>query len=207
MAWQVMFASFWSFLLAMIAVSGGRIDTAWLAYTVSIGGGLFIGLMYMFVSPGSSDDEDALAAQALPLGRVVDMVGQFGSTGVRRQHEPAWSEAFVGTMAASVFIVPLAVVMAMLASRANGLAKMATLYLHNETLHGNGRRVPRRGDRPLAAFGRPLQPARHRALEGRRRRSCRCRLPESDRADAAAAEAHMNQGRRLHAARRLRSRH
>ena len=35
-------------------------------------------------------------------------------------------------MAASVFMVPMAVVMAMLSSRSNGLAKMATLYLHNE---------------------------------------------------------------------------
>ena len=35
-------------------------------------------------------------------------------------------------MAASVFMVPMAVLMAMLSSRANGLAKMATLYLHND---------------------------------------------------------------------------
>ncbi len=45
--------------------------------------------------------------------------------------DPPWSEAYVGTMAASVFMVPMAVLMAMLSSRANGLAKMATLYLHN----------------------------------------------------------------------------
>ena len=35
-------------------------------------------------------------------------------------------------MAASVFMVPMAVLLAMLSSKSNGLAKLATLYLHNE---------------------------------------------------------------------------
>src|SRR5688500_9002781 len=43
-AWQAVLAFFWSFLLAMVAVLGSWIETVWLGYTVSVGGGLFIGL-------------------------------------------------------------------------------------------------------------------------------------------------------------------
>jgi tetratricopeptide (TPR) repeat protein len=130
-AWQAVLALFWSFLLAMVAVLGARIDTGWLSYVVSVGGGLFIGLMYGSLNPGFIRNEDAWLLAALPLGAL----STWSATALQRAfHASAnlpWSEAFVGTMAASVFMVPMAVLMAMLSSKSNGLAKMATLYLHN----------------------------------------------------------------------------
>src|SRR6185369_14569391 len=69
---------------------------------------------------------------ALPLGAI----STWSASGVQRAFDassnPPWSEAFAGTMAASVFIAPIAALMAMISTRSNGLAKMATLYLHNE---------------------------------------------------------------------------
>ena len=62
-AWQAILAFFWSFLLAMVAVLGSRIDTVWLCYTVSVGGGLFIGLMYGSFSPGFVSTRGRLAAR------------------------------------------------------------------------------------------------------------------------------------------------
>jgi tetratricopeptide (TPR) repeat protein len=133
-AWQALFAFFWSFLLAMVAVLGSRIDTTWLRYTVIVGGGLFIGLMYGSVNPTSAfmSDEDAWLMMALPLGAI----STWSASGVQRAFDaasnPPWSEAFTGTMAASVFMVPISMLLAMVSTRSNGLAKMATLYLHNE---------------------------------------------------------------------------
>ena len=131
-AWQAILAFFWSFLLAMVAVLGARIDAVWLSYTVSVGGGLFIGLMYGSLTPGPVTKEDAWLLAALPLGGL----STWSATALQRAFDasanPPWSEAFVGTMAASVFMVPMAVLMATLSTKSSGLAKMATLYLHNE---------------------------------------------------------------------------
>jgi len=131
-AWQAILAFFWSFVLAMIAVLGGRIDTAWIRHAVSVGGGLFVGLMYGSLNPGFVRREDAWLLTALPLGAL----STWSATALQRAFHagghPPWSEAYVGTMAASVFMVPMAVLMALLSSRASGLAQMATLYLHNE---------------------------------------------------------------------------
>lgn len=131
---QALFSFFWSFLLAMVVVLGSRIDTMWLFYTVIVGGGLFIGLMYGSVSPTSAfiAKEDAWLLAALPLGAI----STWSASGVQRAFDassnPPWSEAFTGSMAASVFMVPISILTAMISTRSNGLAKMATLYLHNE---------------------------------------------------------------------------
>ena len=133
-AWQVLFSCFWAFLLAMVSVLGSRIETPWLYYTVVVGGGLFIGLMYGSVGATSAfiADEDAWTMVALPLGAI----STWSAGGVQRAFDastnPPWSEAFTGTMAASVFIVPMSILIALIATRSNGLAKLATLYLHNE---------------------------------------------------------------------------
>lgn len=133
-AWQALFAFFWSFLLAMVVVLGSRIDTTWIHYPVVVGGGLFIGLMYSSISPTSAfiAKDDAWLIAALPLGAL----STWSASGVQRAFDassnPPWSEAFSGTMAASVFMAPISIVMAMISTRSNGLAKMATLYLHNE---------------------------------------------------------------------------
>jgi len=134
-AWHALFSFFWSFLLAMVVVLGSRIDTTWLYYTVIVGSGLSIGLMYGSVNPVAafaSHDKDAWLMAALPLGAI----STWSASGVQRAFDassnPPWSEAFTGTMAASVFMVPIAILMAMISTRSNGLAKMATLYLHNE---------------------------------------------------------------------------
>ena len=131
-AFQASMAFFWSFLLALVSVLAGRIDTVWLHYVLSIGGGLFIGLMFGSLNPGFISNADAWMMAALPLGGF----STWSASALQRAFDgggnPSWSEIYVGTMAATVFMAPMAVVVAMLSSRARGLAKMATLYLHNE---------------------------------------------------------------------------
>ena len=125
-------AFFWSMLLAIVAVGGGRIETVWLAYTVTIGGGVFIGLMYGAVNPYIGSEDAWLGLAGLPLGALSTWSASAVQRGLDASANPPWSEAFVGTMAASAFFVPMAILTARLSTRSNGLAKMATLYLHNE---------------------------------------------------------------------------
>jgi tetratricopeptide (TPR) repeat protein len=195
-AWQAVFSFFWSFLLAMVVVLGSRIDTMWLYYTVIVGGGLFIGLMYSSVSPTSAfiAKEDAWLMAALPLGAI----STWSASGVQRAFDasgnPPWSEAFSGTMAASVFMVPISILMAMISTRSNGLAKMATLYLHNENFTGKAIEYL---DEAIALSPRSADLYNLRGI-------AHSKSGNGDRADAdfrkvtelmpRAAEAHMNRG-------------
>ncbi len=134
-AWQALFSFFWSFLLAMVVVLGSGIETTWLYYTVIVGSGLLIGLMYSSTTPTSAfmiAKEDAWLMAALPLGALSTWSAAEVQRAFVAASNPPWAEAYSGTMAAAAFMVPLAVLTAMISTRANGLAKMATLYLHNE---------------------------------------------------------------------------
>jgi Flp pilus assembly protein TadD len=193
-AWQAVLAFFWSFLLAMVAVLGARIDTVWLSYAVSVGGGLFIGLMCFSLNPGFIRNEDAWLLAALPLGAL----SPWSATALQRAFDASanlpWSEAFVGTMAASVFMVPMAVLMAMLSSKSNGLAKMATLYLHNENFT----------TKAIEYLNQAIALSPRSADLYNLRGIAYSKLGDGDRADAdfrkvtefspRAAEAHMNRG-------------
>jgi tetratricopeptide (TPR) repeat protein len=193
-AWQALQAFFWSFMLAMISVLAGRIDTGWLFYVVSVGGGLFVGLMYGSLGPGIVGQQDAWLLSALPLGALSTWSAASVQRGFDASANPPWSEAFVGMMAASVFMVPMAVLMATLASKANGLAQMATLYLHNENFTSKAIEYL---DQAIALSPRSAQLYNLRGI-------AYSKAGDGDRADAdfkrvselspRAAEAHMNRG-------------
>ena len=193
-AWQSVLAFFWSFLLAMVAVLGARIETVWLWYMVSIGGGLFLGLMYGSLSPGFIRKEDAWLLAALPLGALSTWSASSLQRAFHASTDPPWSEAFVGTMAASVFMIPMTLLMAMLSTKASGLAKMATLYLHNENFTSKAIEYL---DQAIALSPRSADLYNLRGI-------AYSKFGDGDRADAdfrkvtellpRAAEAHMNRG-------------
>lgn len=193
-AWQAVVAFFWSVLLAMTAVSAARIDTTWLGTTVTVGGGLLLGLVYGSLSPGFIKREEAWMLTALPLGPIAT----WSATALQRAFDasanPPWSEAYVGAMAASVFMVPMAVLLGLLSSRSAGLAKMATLYLHNQNFTAKAIEYL---DEAIALSPRSADLHNLRGI-------AYSKLGDADRADAdfrkvselmpRAAEAHMNRG-------------
>ena len=131
---------------------------------------------------------------SLPLGGFA----AWSATGLQRAFQasasPPWSEAYVGAMAACVFMVPLAVLMAMLSSRSAGLAKMATLYLHNRNFTAKAIEYL---DQAIALSPRSADLHNLRGI-------AYSKFGDADRADAdfrkvselspRAAEAHMNRG-------------
>jgi tetratricopeptide (TPR) repeat protein len=191
---QAALSFFWSFLLATVAVLTGRIETIWLGTTLSIGGGFFIGLMSVSLNPGFTTNQDVWMMSGLPLGAL----STWSATGVQRAFDASaglsWSEAYVGLMAASVFMVPMAVLMAMLSSKANGFAKMGTLYLHNDNFLAKAIEYL---DQAIALRPRSADLYNMRGI-------AYSKLGDGDRADAdfrkvselspRAAEAHMNRG-------------
>jgi tetratricopeptide (TPR) repeat protein len=193
-AWQPVLAFFWSLLLAMVVVLAARVESVWLSYSLSVGGGLFIGLMYGSVTPGFMTNADAWMMAALPLGALSTWCATALQRAFDASASPPWSEAFVGTMAASVFMVPMAVLMAMLSSRSNGLAKMATLYLHNENFT----------TKAIEYLNEAIALSPRSADLHNMRGIAYSKLGDGDRADAdfrkvselspRAAEAHMNRG-------------
>jgi tetratricopeptide (TPR) repeat protein len=193
-AWRPVLAFFWSCLLAMVAVLASGIETTWLAYTVSVVGGLFIGLMHGSVNPFIRNEEGLLLLAALPLGALATWSATALQRALDASTHPPWSEAFVGTMAASVFIVPLTVLTAMVSTRSNALAKMATLYLHNENFTAKAIEYL---DQAIALSPRSADLYNMRGI-------AYSKLGDGDRADAdfrkvselspRAAEAHMNRG-------------
>jgi Flp pilus assembly protein TadD len=131
-AWQAMLAFFWSFLLATVVILGARIDTAWISYTVTVGGGLFIGLMYGSLNPGFVKQEDAWLAASLPLGALSAWASAALYRAMLASSAAWWGPPFVGLMAAWVLMIPMAALLAKLWDKSQGYARMATLYLHND---------------------------------------------------------------------------
>ena len=193
-AFQVGAAFFWSVLLAIVAVLGGRIETGWLFYTVAVGGGLFIGLIYGSTNPYAGNEDAWLGLVGLPLGALATWSAATVQRGFDASTNPPWSEAFVGNMAASVFMVPMAILTAMLTTRSSGLAKMATLYLHNENFTAKA----------IEYLNQAIALSPKSADLHNLRGIAYSKLGDADRADAdfrkvsellpRAAEAHMNRG-------------
>jgi len=192
--WHVILSFFWSVLLAMVALAGARIDTVWLGTTTTIVGGLFVGLMYGSFSPGFIKREEAWMFSALPLGPLAT----WSATSLQRAFDATgtvnWSEAYVGTMAATAFMVPMAVLMATLSSRSAGLVKMATLYLHNQNFTAKA----------IELLNEAIEISPRSADLHNLRGIAYSKLGDADRADEdfrqvsqlspRAAEAHMNRG-------------
>jgi Flp pilus assembly protein TadD len=131
---------------------------------------------------------------SLPLGPLSTWSAAALQRAFDASGNPPWSEAYVGLMAACVFMVPMSVLLAILSSKSNGLAKMATLYLHNENFTTKAIEYL---DQAIALSPRSAELYNMRGI-------AHSKAGDGDRADAdflkvselapRAAEAHMNMG-------------
>jgi Tfp pilus assembly protein PilF len=129
--WLAMFAFFWTSLLGLGVALVAGIESRWLAYCLSIGGGAFIGMMYGAFPPdvARKDNPWMLAFLFAPVGtfaatyflRHSGMLGTIGGT------------AAAGALAAALLMAPMAVLLVKLWDEAQSLADLGQIYLHNDT--------------------------------------------------------------------------
>jgi tetratricopeptide (TPR) repeat protein len=129
-AWLAAQAFLWAFLLGLFAVLGARRESALWAYVLSIGMGLFVGMMNGSLNPGIVR-EDAWMSVSFPLAPITAGIATYTlrALGVADTIEGA---VLGGAMAGGLFHVGMAIALARLWSEAHGLSQMATLYLHND---------------------------------------------------------------------------
>ncbi len=130
-AWLVMFAFFWTSMLGLCVVLGARIESRWIAYGLSAGGGAFVGMMYGSFPPGNTRNQDAwmLSFLLAPLGALVAtyLLRHSGAL------DAIGGAAGAGAVAAGILMVPMSALLVKLWDEAAGLAELGQLYLHNDT--------------------------------------------------------------------------
>jgi Tfp pilus assembly protein PilF len=129
--WLAMFAFFWTSLLGLGVVLAAGLESRWLAYGLSLGGGAFIGMMYGAFPPevARKDDPWMLAFLFAPAGALAGtyflrhsgLVGTIGGA------------ASAGALAAGLLMWPMAGLLLRLWDEAQSLADIAQIYLHNDT--------------------------------------------------------------------------
>lgn len=128
---------FWAIALSMVAIPAAHLKAPWLAYSATAAGGFFIGMMRGAFSPPAVD-ENVWMTWALPLGVAATTVatafhrGAFALLGAIGTTRSVVDLVLVGVVAASLFTIPMAVLLVTHWSEARGLQQMAKLYLHND---------------------------------------------------------------------------
>jgi Tfp pilus assembly protein PilF len=130
-AWLAMFAFFWTSLLGLGVVLVAGIESRWLAYSLSILVGAFIGMMYGSFPPDVARKDDPWM-----LAFLIAPVGAFAATYFLR-HSGALGtlggSISAGALAAGILMVPMGALLFKLWDEAQSLADLGTVYLHNDT--------------------------------------------------------------------------
>jgi Flp pilus assembly protein TadD len=130
--WLAVSTLFWTFILSFFASIGGLLNSAWLGYGLSGGIGLLIGLVHGGLNPNVIRRLDLWMLTSLFLGPASTLTATlihrelWGGSGV------AAVMALSGLITGAVFMIPTAALIAFCWDESHGLARMGTLYLHND---------------------------------------------------------------------------
>jgi tetratricopeptide (TPR) repeat protein len=125
-------AMFWTFLLGVLVAIAGRVDSALLAYGLSIGAGFFIGMMYGAFNPDFVRSEAAWMGVAFPLAPTGATIATAVLRGPLAGSGAVLDMAACGALAGAVLMVPMGILMVRLRDEAQGLYRMGLLFLHND---------------------------------------------------------------------------
>jgi len=132
MVFHVRAAIFWAVLLAWAAMLGAARDADWAAYAVSVGGGLLLGLVHGSTNPNTVKREDLYMLTGLPLAPVATGLATWVHRNALGTAGSLEAAAVVGAIAGGLYFVPMSALLLRLWNESHGLARLATLYLHNE---------------------------------------------------------------------------
>ena len=130
-AWLAMFAFFWTTVLGMFVFWAAGRESTWAAYSISVGGGAFVGMMYGAFPPGVTRNQDAwgLAFLAAPASASA------AAFVLRRLDAADTLEGAViaGALAGVLFMGVMGTLLVRLWDESEGLAELGQIYLHNDT--------------------------------------------------------------------------
>jgi Flp pilus assembly protein TadD len=128
--WMAGFGFFWATLLGVVVMLAAGRDARWAAYSLAVGGGAFVGMMYGSFPPGVTRNQDAWM-----LSFLVAPVSAFLGAYVLR-HPPAADPLAltigVGALAGLLFMGIMGILLVRLWDPSGGIAELGRLYLHND---------------------------------------------------------------------------
>ena len=130
--WVAKTTFFWAALLACVAALSAKFEAGWLAYGLSVAGGLFFGMMQGSLNPNCIKREDAWMGAALALGPLSTVIGTVLARSQLGEPSSIGAAAMVGIATAGLFAGPMSALLLRLWDEGHGCRQMAMLFLHND---------------------------------------------------------------------------
>ena len=128
--WLALLIWFWTFLLGMGAIAGGQIAAWWLAYGISTGLGLLIGLVSGPFPPPFIKDEVWMLV-TLPGAPIASSLATYLQRNIYDGSGETAIAGALGALAGTLYTVPLMILLTVFWSVPQGLRQAAVIYLHN----------------------------------------------------------------------------
>jgi Flp pilus assembly protein TadD len=149
--WMTGFGFFWATLLGIVVMLAAAREATWAAYSVAVGGGAFVGMMYGSFPPGVTRNQDAWM-----LSFLVAPLSASATTYLLR-HPPAIDTLALticaGALGGLLFMGVMGILLVRLWDASEGIAELGVVYLHNDVFATQAvacfdRAIAMRGDNP-----------------------------------------------------------
>ena len=128
--WMAGYAFFWAAMLGIVLMLATGREATWAAYSVAVGGGFFVGMMYGSFPPGFIRNQDAWGVAFL-----MAPCSACAAVYVLR-HPPAVDALALtiaaGALAGLLFMGVMGIVLVRFWDASEGIAELGVLYLHND---------------------------------------------------------------------------
>ena len=128
--WMAGYAFFWATMLGVVVMLAAGREATWAAYSVAVGGGFFVGMMYGSFPPGVIRNQDAWG-----MAFVMAPLSASAATYLLR-HPPAIDALLLtigaGALAGLVLMGVMGFLLMKLWDASEGIAELGVLYLHND---------------------------------------------------------------------------
>jgi Flp pilus assembly protein TadD len=128
--WMAGFAFFWATMLGLVVMLAAGREATWAAYSVAVGGGFFVGMMYGSFPPGVIRNQDAwgVAFVMAPLSA--------SAAAYLLRHPPDVNTLALtigaGALAGLLLMGVMGILLVKLWDSSEGIAELGVLYLHND---------------------------------------------------------------------------
>jgi Flp pilus assembly protein TadD len=128
--WMAGYAFFWTTMLGIVVMLAAGREATWAAYSVAVGGGFFVGMMYGSFPPGFIRNQDVWG--------VAFLMAPFGASAAAYllRHPPAVDALALtiaaGALAGLLFMGVMGIVLVRFWDASQGIAELGVVYLHND---------------------------------------------------------------------------